>query len=84
MHSRLTALWQGEIAPIDNRHSRLGQGFVVLFALWFALSFLGWTQYIAYLGPGLGDDWNLQPLWQLWQGLGAAETGGALIGYTLP
>lgn len=69
---RLAALWQGEIPRISEKHHRLGAAFVLLFALWFALSFLGWTQYVAYLGPGLGDDWDLMPLHRLWQQLGPA------------
>ncbi len=84
--SRLAALWEGEIPQVPERHRRWGTGFVLLFALWFALSFLGWTQYVAYLGPGLGDDWTLLPLRQFWQQLGnPARPGYSLqqIGFLL-
>lgn len=73
----MNAAWQGEIPAIPERYRHLGTGFVVLFALWFALSFLGWAHYVAYLGPGLGDDWSLQPLRQLWQQLGGGQGYGA-------
>lgn len=83
LQSRLNAFWNGEIARIDNRHAWLGTGFVVLFALWFALMFLGWSHYVAYLGPGLGDDWTLQPLRQLWQRLEPSATDNTLLGYSI-
>jgi len=75
MKDWLASLWEGEIPPVPERFRGLGTAFVLLFALWFALSFLGWAQYVAYLGPGLGDDWSLDPLRRLWQQLGAAQQG---------
>ncbi|HSW14057.1 MAG TPA: sterol desaturase family protein, partial [Solimonas sp.] len=62
---------------IPERYRYLGSGFVVLFSGWFSLSFLGWAHYVAYLGPGLGDDWSLRPLRQLWQQLGDGTGYGA-------
>ena len=36
--------------------------FVVAFAVLYALLFPGLLHYVAYLGPGLGDDWSFQPI----------------------
>ncbi|AXQ30572.1 fatty acid hydroxylase family protein [Solimonas sp. K1W22B-7] len=77
---KAASLWNGEIPPVSEKYRRAGTAFVVLFALWFALSFLGWAHYVAYLGPGLGDDWSLAPLRQLWRELGQGDA--ALFGYS--
>ena len=80
--TRLSNLWHSEVPEISTRHQKLGTGFVVFFAVWFALSFLGWAQYVAYLGPGLGDNWNLMPLRKLWQDLGQ-QGHVAWLGYSV-
>lgn len=67
---KASTLWNGEIPPVAEKYRRAGTVFVWLFSLWFALSFLGWAQYVAYLGPGLGDNWSLAPLRELWASLG--------------
>lgn len=69
----IATLWEGEVPDISEKHRKIGTGFVVIFAFWFALSFLGWAQYVAYLGPGLGDDWSFDPIRQLWHQLGPAH-----------
>ncbi len=72
----MATLWEGEVPEIPEKYRKAGTVFVVVFAFWFTLSFLGWAQYVAYLGPGLGDDWSFAPLLQLWRQLGDAEGGG--------
>ncbi len=72
----VATLWEGEVPEIPEKYRKAGTAFVVVFAFWFALSFLGWAQYVAYLGPGLGDDWSFGPLRELWHRLGTKQGEG--------
>lgn len=46
---------------IDEKYRTIATGLVVVFALSYSLAFLGLMQYVAYLGPGLGDDLDFTP-----------------------
>ncbi len=46
---------------IGEQYRSIATAAVALFSIGYALSFLGLLQYVAYLGPGLGDDLNFSP-----------------------
>ena len=46
---------------IDDKYQPIATAVVAIFAVVYAVSFLGLMQYVAYLGPGLGDDLNFTP-----------------------
>ena len=46
---------------IGEQYRPLATAAVALFSIFYSLSFLGLMQYVAYLGPGLGDDLNFSP-----------------------
>lgn len=46
---------------ISERYRPIATATVAIFSIIYSLSFLGLMQYVAYLGPGLGDDLNFQP-----------------------
>lgn len=80
---RINALWRGEIPSFSVKYQWIGTLFMLLFAFGFAFGSLGWAHYVAYLGPGLGDNWTLAPMQQLWQQFGAhAEREVILAGFT--
>jgi len=61
-------LWQrlfNKEFNMSDRHNKIALPIVIIFAITYAIAFLGLMPYIAYLGPGLGDDWNIQPFLQL-------------------
>ncbi len=59
--------WFNREFQIDEKYRPLATGFIYSFAFLYALGFPGWMQYVAYLGPGLGDDWNMGPFLQLFR-----------------
>lgn len=46
---------------INERYRWLASSFVIIFAVGYGVSFLGLMQHVAYLGPGLGDDFDFSP-----------------------
>ncbi len=56
----LTRLFTTEF-EIDERYRPLATAFVAFFAIGYSLGFIGLMQYVAYLGPGLGDDLDFAP-----------------------
>lgn len=46
---------------ISERYRWLATSFVMVFAIGYGVAFLGLMQHVAYLGPGLGDDWDFSP-----------------------
>ncbi|HQQ64487.1 MAG TPA: sterol desaturase family protein [Pseudomonadales bacterium] len=61
--------------------------YVIVFAVTYALLFPGFLQYVAYLGPGLGDDWSLGPFMAVFNGVRAYAGGDwlhpVLLGFML-
>lgn len=49
--------------------------YVVVFAVSYALLFPGVLQYVAFLGPGLGDDWSFAPFLEVFNGIRAYAGG---------
>lgn len=71
-------LWQRLInteTEAGERYRPVATAVVVMFAIIYALMFPGFMQYVAYLGPGLGDDWNYGPFLQLVQDTWALAGG---------
>ena len=50
---------------IDERFRPLATATVLLFAIGYSVGFLGLMQHVAYLGPGLGDEFSFKPYLQL-------------------
>jgi sterol desaturase/sphingolipid hydroxylase (fatty acid hydroxylase superfamily) len=76
--SNKKTLWQALISTetdVGERYRPVATAVLVTFAIVYALMFPGFMQYVAYLGPGLGDDWNYGPFLQLLQNTWAT-TGG--------
>ncbi|NRB42453.1 MAG: sterol desaturase family protein, partial [Pseudomonadales bacterium] len=46
---------------VGERFRPVASAVIIVFAIGYAISFLGLMQYVAYLGPGLGDELNFQP-----------------------
>lgn len=46
---------------VGERYRAVATAVIIIFSIGYAISFLGLMQYVAYLGPGLGDDLNFQP-----------------------
>ena len=46
---------------IGERYRAVATTVVFVFAIIYSVSFLGLMQYVAYLGPGLGDDLSFKP-----------------------
>ena len=46
---------------ISEKYRPIATAMVAIFSVLYSLSFLGLMQYVAYLGPGLGDDLNFLP-----------------------
>jgi sterol desaturase/sphingolipid hydroxylase (fatty acid hydroxylase superfamily) len=61
--------------------------YVIVFAVTYALLFPGLLQYVAYLGPGLGDDWSYAPFMEVFNGIreyaGDNWVHPALLGFVL-
>lgn len=68
------SLWEGEVQPISERYRVVATVLLITFAVGFSLGYLGLLQYTAYLGPGLGDDWDIGPLATLFRQLGSGTT----------
>lgn len=62
--SKTSSLWQRLFCSemeIDEKYRWAATAYVIFFAVTYALLFPGFLQYVAFLGPGLGDDWSLAP-----------------------
>jgi sterol desaturase/sphingolipid hydroxylase (fatty acid hydroxylase superfamily) len=62
--SKTSSLWQRLFCAemvIGERYRWAVTVYVIFFAVTYALLFPGFLQYVAFLGPGLGDDWSLAP-----------------------
>ncbi len=46
---------------VGEKYRPIATATVAIFSVFYSLSFLGLMQYVAYLGPGLGDDLNFMP-----------------------
>jgi sterol desaturase/sphingolipid hydroxylase (fatty acid hydroxylase superfamily) len=60
---------------IGERYRWAATAYVIFFAVTYALLFPGFLQYVAYLGPGLGDDWDFGPFMQVFNGI-RSHAGG--------
>jgi len=56
----LQKLFTAEL-EISERYRWLATSFIIIFAIGYGVSFLGLMQHVAYLGPGLGDDFDFAP-----------------------
>jgi len=65
----------------------LATAYVLVFAITYAVLFPGVLQYVAYLGPGLGDDWSFAPFLSVFDGIQQYAQGNwlhpALWGFVL-
>jgi len=62
--SLLRRLFTAEL-DIDERYRPVATAVVLIFSILYSLSFLGLMQYVAYLGPGLGDDLDFGPFMEV-------------------
>ncbi|NRB39460.1 MAG: sterol desaturase family protein [Pseudomonadales bacterium] len=58
--SHLRRLFTAEMF-VGESYRPIASAIIIIFAIGYAISFLGLMQYVAYLGPGLGDELNFQP-----------------------
>ncbi len=70
MHSqsRQLPLWHRLFTAeldISERYRSVATTVIVVFAIIYSLSFLGLMQYVAYLGPGLGDNLDFRPFMEV-------------------
>lgn len=68
---------------IGEQYRKLATILVVIFALFYSASFLGLMQYVAYLGPGLGDDLNFRPFMGLFESIYTNANGNWTHPYLL-
>lgn len=48
---------------IDEKYRPVFSTILCVFALAYPIMFLGLFHFVAFLGPGLGDDWNMAPFY---------------------
>jgi len=65
--------WTGELPASVNRYRRTALIYVLIVAVAYPLSTLPFYMHTAFLGPGMGEPVDLQPLWDL---LAWAEQSG--------
>lgn len=63
---------------IDEKYRPIATGIIVLFSIIYSLAFLGLMQYVAYLGPGLGDNWDIAPYISVFQHFFTAAQGNLM------
>ncbi len=59
-----TTFWQKLFTTefdIDEKFRPICTAILCLFAIGYPVMFLGLFHFVAFLGPGLGDDWNMGP-----------------------
>jgi sterol desaturase/sphingolipid hydroxylase (fatty acid hydroxylase superfamily) len=79
--NRSTSLWHRLFTAepfIGERYRPLATAIVMVFAVVYSLSFLGLMQYVAYLGPGLGDKLNFGPFIAVFNHFHLASNGDLL------
>ena len=63
---------------IDERYRPFASAGVIVFAVAYAVSFLGLMQHVAYLGPGLGDELSFEPFTEVFDHFYQAAGGNWL------
>ena len=62
MIDRVKTLFNREF-QIDEKYRSVATAILCVFAISYPIMFLGLFHFVAYLGPGLGDDWNMAPFY---------------------
>ena len=57
--------WFSKEFEIDEKYRPIATAIMLMFSLGYSFAFLGLMQYVAYLGPGLGDTLNFSPYLQV-------------------
>jgi len=68
---------------LDERYRSAATAVMIIFSIVYACAFLGLMQYVAYLGPGLGDDLNFSPFLQVFDVVYQSAQGNWLHPYLL-
>lgn len=85
-----TSIWQRLLCSemvMGENYRWAATAYVIFFAVTYALLFPGFLQYVAFLGPGLGDDWSFSPFMEVFNDIRDFAGGNwmhpALLGFML-